>query len=193
MKRVIALIILIILPVALFAVFEWDSESASGDFTGGETSMKVTWDLTDLEIKAEHSYWFTQDGVTTTTAVLIPGVDDGDFVGLGTVVFNWEITSLYGEEVALYLDGPMTSSDGEMLDWTLSWTTGTGDTAYESVLGGDGYGKENAIGIAEHDPLFEGITTSGSVSIECRTGKILQTSFDDYTGHVYVLVTDIGE
>ena len=86
MKRVIALIILIIFPAALFAVFEWSSESATGAFTGGETSMKVTWDLTDLEIKAEHTYWFTQDGETTTTAVLSPGVDDGDFVGLGTVV-----------------------------------------------------------------------------------------------------------
>lgn len=193
MKRVIALIILIILPAALFAVFEWSSESATGDFTEGETSMKVTWDLTDLEIKAEHVYWFTQDGETTESAVLTPGIDDGDFVGLGTVVFNWKITSLYGEALALYLDGPMTSSDGEQLDWALSWMTGAGDTAYENVLGGDGYGKENAIGIAEHDPLSDGITTSGSVSIECRTGKILQTSFDDYTGHVYVLVTDIGE
>ena len=95
MKRVIALIILIILPVALFAVFEWNSESATGAFTGGETSMKVTWDLTDLEIKAEHSYWFTQDEVTTTTAVLSPGVDDGDFVGHGLRLDNLAVDVEY--------------------------------------------------------------------------------------------------
>lgn len=193
MKRVIVLIILLAFPVMLFAVFEWNSESAVSDFEGGSENATITWDLTDLEIATENSYWFTQDGQQTNTAVLKPGVDNGKFIGLGTIEFNWKIRSLYGQTLSLYLGGPMTSPEGNELNWSLGWKSGTGEETIENILGGNGYGKEHAIEIAEHNPFTGGITTNGSVSIECRTGEILQTLFEDYFGYVYVYISNGGE
>ena len=193
MKRVIVLIILLAFPVMLFAVFEWNSESAVSDFEGGSENATITWDLTDLEIATENSYWFTQDGQQTNTAVLKPGVDNGKFIGLGSIEFNWKITSLYGQTLSLYLGGPMTSAEGNELNWSLGWKSGTGEETIENILGVNGYGKEHAIEIAEHNPFSGGITTNGSVSIECRTGEILQTLFEDYSGYVYVYISNGGE
>lgn len=206
MRRVISLlsILLFVLPLSS-APFVFETMGADGNvkFEGGEATELVTWDLANLSIKGEKTFWFKDsseadlpDGGTIDIA---PTLRDGQFVGYGQFSFNWRIISLDSMKVSLYLGGPMVSDTNQSLDWILKWDDPktTGDNVPESVLGtideaGSGYGDNGRIEVVDHNPEKTGILSESSISIECITDNILKTDFSTFSGYVYVYVDGGG-
>ena len=208
MRRVISLlsILLFVLPLSS-APFVFETTGTEGDikFEGGEATELVTWDLTNLSIKGEKTFWFKDSSGADLPdggpIDLEPTLRDGQFVGYGEFSFNWRIISLDSMNVSLYLGGPMTSDTNQSLDWILKWDDpkATGDNVPESVLGtigetitGSGYGKTGRIEVVDHNPEKTGILSESSISIECITDNILKTDFSTFSGYVYVYVDGGG-
>ena len=205
MKKIIAVLVITVLSVSLFAAVS-STGTLAGGYTEGNTDPFIYYEFTPGTDADSFTIGFSTKAVTdfTTVSDLASGsiemtIADGEYVGRlpGDVYIFWQIASSHNTTITLSATAMTDKSDSnpseDVIDVTLKTVAGSGETNVKNdgtVVGGQGVKSNGNTPATPTDPVLDYIATdfgkqcAGSQKISLVTDSIFGIDSVTYTGTI---------